>query len=33
MLGSSYKVNDNFEIVDGVQELIGGYSNRISKER
>ncbi|QXO96127.1 Cache 3/Cache 2 fusion domain-containing protein [Methanospirillum purgamenti] len=32
MLGSSYKVNDNFEIVDGVQELIGGTATVFQKK-
>ncbi|HOL40711.1 MAG TPA: Cache 3/Cache 2 fusion domain-containing protein [Methanospirillum sp.] len=32
MLGSSYKVNDNFEIVDTVQRLLGGAATIFQKK-
>jgi methyl-accepting chemotaxis protein len=32
MLGSSYKVNDNFEIVDNVQNLLGGAATIFQKK-
>jgi len=32
MLGSSYKVNDNFEIVDNVQKLLGGAATIFQKK-
>ena len=32
MLGSSYRVNNNFEIVDTVQELLGGAATIFQKK-